>query len=82
MRATGFVRKTDALGRIVLPRSLRKAFGIACGDPIEMFVTDDGAIVLGKYIPKCVICSHPTDDAWFQKGRSVCSKCILDVKVF
>ena len=38
MRATGIVRRIDDLGRIVIPREIRKNLGIAEGDPLELFV--------------------------------------------
>lgn len=48
MKATGIVRKVDELGRIVIPKELRKVYGMPEGTPIEIF-TDDGTIVLRKY---------------------------------
>lgn len=54
MKATGIVRKVDDLGRIVLPRELRRIKQINEGDPIEIFV-DDNLIVLHKYEPEISI---------------------------
>ena len=51
MKATGIVRKVDDLGRIVLPRELRRIKQINEGDPIEIFV-EDNLIVLHKYEPE------------------------------
>jgi looped-hinge helix DNA binding domain, AbrB family len=48
MKATGIVRKIDELGRIVLPRELRKSFGIEEKTPLEIYV-EDGNIILKKY---------------------------------
>lgn len=48
MKATGIVRKTDQLGRIVIPMELRKKLGISENDPLEIFVDDD-MIILKKY---------------------------------
>ncbi|MBN7773462.1 AbrB/MazE/SpoVT family DNA-binding domain-containing protein [Clostridium aminobutyricum] len=50
MKATGIVRKVDELGRIVLPKELRRIRHINEGDPIEIFV-DDNLIILHKYQP-------------------------------
>ena len=50
MKATGYVRKLDSLGRIVLPKSLRKQLKIKEGDNIEMFLDEQGNVVLDKYI--------------------------------
>ena len=48
MRATGIVRRIDDLGRVVIPREIRKQFGIEEGDPLEIFVNKD-EIILRKY---------------------------------
>lgn len=48
MRATGIVRRIDDLGRVVIPREIRKQFGIKEGDPLEIFVNKD-EIILRKY---------------------------------
>lgn len=50
MKATGIVRKTDQLGRIVIPMELRKSMGIQENDPLEIFVDED-KIILQKYQP-------------------------------
>ncbi|MDD4565521.1 MAG: AbrB/MazE/SpoVT family DNA-binding domain-containing protein [Eubacteriales bacterium] len=52
MKATGIVRRIDQLGRIVLPAEVRKNFGLAEGDPVEIF-TDKNTIILRKYNPAC-----------------------------
>jgi AbrB family looped-hinge helix DNA binding protein len=51
MKATGVVRHIDNLGRVVIPKELRKTRGIKDGDPIEIFVDGD-CIVLRKYEPE------------------------------
>lgn len=48
MRATGIVRRIDDLGRVVIPREIRKQFGIEEGDPLEILVNKD-EIILRKY---------------------------------
>ncbi|PID15798.1 hypothetical protein CSV63_03820 [Sporosarcina sp. P34] len=48
MKSLGIVRKVDHLGRIVIPKELRNFLLIDKGDPIEIFVEDDG-IILRKY---------------------------------
>lgn len=50
MKKTGIIRKSDHLGRIVIPIEIRKTLGIKEGDPMEIFVQDDG-VVFKKYIP-------------------------------
>jgi AbrB family transcriptional regulator, transcriptional pleiotropic regulator of transition state genes len=51
MRSTGIVRKVDELGRIVIPKELRKVLAIHEKDPMEIFVEDD-IIILQKYKPE------------------------------
>jgi len=79
MRATGYVRKLDSLGRIVLPKSLRKELNINEGDDIEMYVDDDGNVVLDKYVPRCVFCDVAKDDVINFKGKIVCRDCMKDM---
>ena len=50
MRATGIVRRIDDLGRVVIPKEIRRSMGVKEGDPIEMFVdTESGGLVLMPY---------------------------------
>ena len=51
MKATGIVRRIDDLGRVVIPKELRRLFGINAGDPLEVFIDNEGHIVLKKYDP-------------------------------
>ena len=50
MKATGIVRRIDDLGRVVIPKEIRRACNIREGDPLEIFL-QDGAAVFKKYIP-------------------------------
>lgn len=50
MKATGIVRRVDDLGRIVIPKEIRRNLGIREGDPLEIFV-ENGCICLRKYDP-------------------------------
>lgn len=52
MKATGIVRQVDSLGRIVLPKELRRCMDIREEDPMEIF-TEDNTIILRKYQPAC-----------------------------
>lgn len=51
MKATGIVRRIDDLGRIVIPKEIRKNFHIKESDPMEIFINGDGDIILKKYSP-------------------------------
>lgn len=49
MRATGIVRRIDDLGRVVIPREIRRTMRIREGDPLEIFTDKDGSITFKKY---------------------------------
>ena len=49
MKATGIVRRIDDLGRVVVPKEIRRTLRIREGDPLEIFTDKEGAIVLKKY---------------------------------
>lgn len=75
MKTLGIVRKLDDLGRITLPKELRRTFGIKEGDPVEIF-TEDGAICL-KPVPKavCEFCGS-TDKLVEKGGKHICKSCL------
>lgn len=49
MKATGIVRRIDDLGRIVIPKEIRRNLHIREGDPLEIFLEEDGGVVFKKY---------------------------------
>ncbi|MCT4542783.1 MAG: stage V sporulation protein T [Vallitalea sp.] len=51
MKATGIVRRIDDLGRVVIPKEIRRTLRIREGDPLEIFTDKDGEIILKKYSP-------------------------------
>lgn len=51
MKATGIVRRIDDLGRVVVPKEIRKTLHIREGDPLEIFTDREGEIILKKYSP-------------------------------
>lgn len=51
MKATGIVRRIDDLGRVVIPKEIRRTLRIRQGDPLEIFVDRDGEVILKKYSP-------------------------------
>ncbi|HMM20160.1 MAG TPA: stage V sporulation T C-terminal domain-containing protein [Selenomonadales bacterium] len=50
MKPTGIVRRIDDLGRVVMPKELRRTLRIREGDPLEIYVAD-GSVMLKKYTP-------------------------------
>lgn len=51
MKATGIVRRIDDLGRIVIPKEIRRSFRIKEGDPLEIFTDSEGEVIFKKYSP-------------------------------
>ena len=49
MKATGVVRRIDDLGRVVIPKEIRRTLRIKEGDPLEIFTEKAGEIILRKY---------------------------------
>jgi AbrB family transcriptional regulator (stage V sporulation protein T) len=51
MKATGIVRRIDDLGRVVIPKEIRRTLRIRVGDPLEIFTDRDGEVIFKKYSP-------------------------------
>ncbi|MBE6797486.1 MAG: AbrB/MazE/SpoVT family DNA-binding domain-containing protein [Ruminococcaceae bacterium] len=75
MKSTGMIRPVDKNGRVVIPRELRKQFGIVSDvDSFEIF-TEDDKIILKKYQPCCIFCNE-SDEVIKMHGQPVCLNCI------
>ena len=74
MKSTGIVRKVDELGRIVIPKELRKIFGINEYDPLEIF-TEGDTIILRKYRVGCAVCGS-MHKVKVVESVSLCSTCV------
>jgi len=74
MKATGIVRRIDDLGRVVIPKELRRTHFIEEGDPLEYFVEDD-KIIIRKYQPGCFFCGS-TESLHLFHGKPICIPCI------
>lgn len=51
MKATGIVRRIDDLGRVVIPKEIRRTFRIKEGDSLEIYTDNDGEVIFKKYSP-------------------------------
>lgn len=51
MKATGIVRRIDDLGRVIIPKEIRRSMRIREGDPLEIYTSKDGEIIFKKYSP-------------------------------
>ncbi|MCY6372428.1 AbrB/MazE/SpoVT family DNA-binding domain-containing protein [Clostridium ganghwense] len=79
MKATGIVRKVDQLGRIVLPKELRKTLNIKENQTgLEIFVEGQD-IILRKYEAACVFCGEASELVNY-KGKNICKKCLEELK--
>ena len=78
MKSTGIVRKIDDLGRVVIPKELRRTLNINECDPLEIFIEDE-SIILKKYNPGCIFCGEFKDIISF-KNKIICKKCIKELK--
>ena len=76
MISTGIVRHMDSLGRVVLPKELRRTFGITADTPLEI-LTEGDAILLRKYRPAgcCDFCGEVAEDAVEFRGKHICGAC-------
>lgn len=77
MKSTGIIRNIDELGRIVIPKEIRKNFGICDNDPLEIF-TEGDAIFLKKKQDSCVFC-HSIEELSEYKGKYICRNCRLEL---
>lgn len=77
MKSTGIVREIDALGRIVLPKSIRKVYNLEERDGVEIF-TEGDMIILKKYAPFCVFCGEQ-ENLTLYKDKNICKKCIAEI---
>ena len=76
MKATGIVRRIDDLGRVVIPKEIRRTLRIREGDPLEIFTEQNGGIVLKKYSP---IGDLSTFAAQYADGLASASKSLVCV---
>jgi transcriptional pleiotropic regulator of transition state genes len=80
MKPAGIVRKLDQLGRIVLPKPLRKRYQMIEGTPLEILVEGEN-IILEKFRPKCVFCASVEQVSAF-KEKYVCAICVNELDGF
>ena len=61
MKATGIVRRIDDLGRVVIPKEIRRTMRIREGDPLEIFTDRDGEVIFKKYSPMGELSSYAAE---------------------
>ncbi|KEH89569.1 AbrB family transcriptional regulator [Clostridium novyi A str. 4540] len=79
MKSTGVVRRIDELGRIVIPKELRRALDIREKETsLEIFVEGE-EVILKKYEPACIFCAE-AKQVMNYKGKSICTSCLEELK--
>ena len=71
---SGMIRNIDELGRVVIPKEMRRKLGIGNNDPVDISVEGE-RIVIEKYRQCCHFCSSENNLTEF-KGRMICKSCI------
>ncbi|MDD7718708.1 MAG: stage V sporulation T C-terminal domain-containing protein [Eubacteriaceae bacterium] len=82
MKATGIVRRIDDLGRVVVPKEIRRILRIREGDPLEIFTGNSGEIVLKKYSPISDMNQVATEFAETAAQNLGCTVAITDTDMF
>lgn len=77
MKATGMTRKIDDLGRIVIPKELRKAYNMNVGDMMEIY-TETNGIILHKYEVSCAFCAERENLVEYN-GLNICKTCAENI---
>jgi len=78
VKATGIVRRIDDLGRVVIPKEIRRTLRIREGDPLEIFTDREGEIILKKYSPIGELGAFAKDYAETLSQTSGHITCIVD----
>lgn len=78
MKTSGIIRHIDELGRIVVPKEMRRSLDIAAEDPVEILLEGD-SIRLKKYQTSCVFCGSAEGLSEF-KGKTLCRACLDELK--
>ena len=76
MKATGIVRRIDDLGRVVIPKEIRRTMRIREGDPLEIYTDREGEVIFKKYSP-----IGELGQIAAQYAETLCKTCDLSVVV-
>lgn len=80
MKATGIVRRIDDLGRVVIPKEIRRTLHIRDGDPLEIYTEKDGEVIFKKYSPVGELTDFAAQicDSLYKNGDSIAVVCDRD----
>ncbi len=79
MKNLYFLKSIDTLGRVVIPKEVRKKLNIDHGDHLEIEIKED-KIILKKHDPTCIFC-NASDYIVNYKGKNICHDCMLRIKL-
>lgn len=80
MKSTGIIRGLDNMGRVVIPKEIRKFLDMTEGvDEFEIYMQDD-CIVLKKHKPSCIFCADDENCIQFE-NQIVCKACIEKLQI-
>ena len=79
MKATGIVRRIDDLGRVVIPKEIRRTLRIREGDPLEIFTDREGEVILKKYSPIGELSAFAKQYAESLAQTMGCLVCVCDM---
>jgi len=77
----GLIRKVDDLGRLVIPKDIRKILSIDDKDPLEIAIekrSGKTVAIVKKYYPGCIFCNL-ADNCIVFKGKFICLKCLEEI---
>ena len=78
MKATGIVRRIDDLGRVVIPKEIRRTLRLREGTPLEIFTDREGEIILKKYSPMVELAAFAVQYAEAMAQSTGLMVCIAD----
>lgn len=92
MKATGIVRRIDDLGRVVIPKEIRRTIRIREGDPLEIYLEEDGGVVFKKYSlmspfvsfaeqMQNALSSNGVSAAFFDNDAVLCGRCHFGISI-
>jgi len=83
MKATGIVRRIDDLGRVVIPKEIRRTLHIREGDPLEIFTERDGQVIFKKYSPMGELTGSAGEicESLFKATGSIAAVCDRDTVI-
>lgn len=78
MKQLTMVRCLDNLGRLVIPAELRRAMGIAKGDPVQMRV-EGKTVIVEKHKDSCILCGKSEDLFEVKDHKKICVNCMREM---